>query len=227
VSRGILTSSFLKQQSQQDPSTVSRYVDYVKSLEGNDAPLDVAGFNLILFEPRNSPTSTPIAPEGQPSGHVTVSYEATLVTNSGGGGPITSRPIGRSLSTAATKVDGGGGDDGEGEGGGDTESQCGVISNAIDGRTVDGLGSSVPWTKVLKGRQLFSEVQTIHRLRHSMTMKHNGTSPSSLHGTDDSNDADERLVEDLFALLGCVVHLHCLCCTSVACSLSLNEINVT
>ena len=203
VSRGVLTSSFLKQQPQrEDFSILPRYVDYVKSLGSDDVPLDIGGFNLVLFEPQYSPTSTPSAPGRQPSGQVALSYEAILVTNSGAGGPITTRPIGRSPA-AAKNVDGGGGDDEE-----DTETRCGGISNHIDGSTIDGLGSSVPWTKVPRGRQLFSEVLAKHRHnRHSMGMAQNSTTSSPSNETKDNNDADEGLAEDLFALLRCVARL--------------------
>ncbi|KAF9508311.1 hypothetical protein BS47DRAFT_1366016 [Hydnum rufescens UP504] len=193
VSRGLLTSSFLKQQS--DWNTLTQYIGYAQSLGPGDGPLDVGGFNLVVFEPYTSPTSQPAVPGGQLSEEVILSYEAALVTNSGGGRRITSRPIGR-LIPGPTMEEGPVGNGGEE----DSESRCGGISNAIDGSAVDAMGSSEPWTKLSQGRKLFSEILAKHHHDHDHTM---GMPVTSTASPSEMNDEEnERLAEDLFALLG-------------------------
>jgi uncharacterized protein with NRDE domain len=86
MSRGYLVSYFLQH---PRPSTVQQEIDALISSD-----LKFAGFNLLLF--------TPSASQG-------LSYDATLLTNGGGGNPITSRP--------ATL----------------TERRCGALSNGVDG----------------------------------------------------------------------------------------------
>jgi hypothetical protein len=76
------------------------------ALTGRTTPY--AGFNLLLLEPSSS------AP--------TLTYDALLVSNGGGGGSIESRPLT------------------------DAERACGGLSNGVDGR------GGEEWPKVVQGR---------------------------------------------------------------------------
>ncbi len=76
---------------------------------------DYAGFNLVLFSPSGT--------AGEP-----LSYDGSTVTNSGGGGVITSRPL-------------------------SSEERCvGGVSNGID--TLDGQ----TWPKVVQGRGTLTDL---------------------------------------------------------------------
>ena len=76
-----------------------------------------AGFNLLLLEPSSSASSAS-----------TLAYDAQLVTNGGGGGPIRSRTLT------------------------DAERACGGLSNGIDGHGGD------LWPKVAQGRAELGQV---------------------------------------------------------------------
>lgn len=80
-----------------------------------------AGFNLLLLEPL-APPSAPTADAD------TLAYDARLVSNSGGGGPISSRALT------------------------DAERACGGVSNGVDGRGGD------QWPKVVQGRDELGNV---------------------------------------------------------------------
>ncbi|EKM52111.1 uncharacterized protein PHACADRAFT_128288 [Phanerochaete carnosa HHB-10118-sp] len=77
-----------------------------------------AGFNLLLFGPRASAS----APGG------VLSYDAACVTNRGGGGTITCRPLA------------------------DNERRCGALSNGVEGQGAEA------WPKVCLGSSMFSDV---------------------------------------------------------------------
>lgn len=109
-SRGTLVASFLS----DDPC--GDLTSDAAALTRQTAPY--AGFNLLLLEPQPS-SSAPAS---------TLAYDARLVSNDGGGGPIRSR----------TLTDG--------------ECACGGLSNGIDGRGGD------QWPKVVQGRDELGSV---------------------------------------------------------------------
>lgn len=92
-------------------------------------------------------------------------FDAALVTNSGSSQPITSRRI-------------------EGSG----ERRCGGISNGIDGREVDGLGSRDPWTKVTIGQGLLAGI--LEKRAHLSPLN------------EDDTHREQELIEELMSLLG-------------------------
>jgi len=106
-SRGHLVSSFL----QPDAPELERFVHEFTS----ETPVAFAGFNLLLF----SPSSNADEP---------LSYKASLMTNSGGGGSISARSIE------------------------DEEGRIGGLSNGVD--SLDGR----EWPKVQKGRNALSHL---------------------------------------------------------------------
>ncbi|THH32401.1 hypothetical protein EUX98_g1759 [Antrodiella citrinella] len=108
-SRGQLVSSFLR----PDPSSIT-LTDHVNELIAQKT--SYAGFNLLLLSPTLKTSEN------------TLSFDAVYVTNSGGGGSITARP----LTTA--------------------ERQCGGLSNGIDGH-----GAS-EWPKVEQGTNAFKDI---------------------------------------------------------------------
>lgn len=112
--RGELTSSFLLLDHQK--RDLQNYIRDV--LDRNSS---YAGFNLMLFSPA---VTSPKGAAGGPAW----SYTATLVTNHGGGGTITSRMLSA------------------------TECRCAGLSNGVDG-----LGGE-PWPKVQHGSRLFLDV---------------------------------------------------------------------
>ena len=107
-SRGTLVASFLG-----DPS--GDLTSEAEALTRQTTPY--AGFNLLLLEPSSSAPSTS-----------TLAYDAQLVTNGGGGGPIRSRTLT------------------------DAERACGGLSNGIDGHGGD------LWPKVAQGRAELGQV---------------------------------------------------------------------
>ncbi|KAH8091054.1 DUF833-domain-containing protein [Cristinia sonorae] len=108
-SRGQLVSSFLLP---DPPSTTLE--EHVNKLVVQN--LSYAGFNLLLLSPTNKTSEDAL------------SFDAMYVTNSGGGGKITARPLSAS------------------------ERDCGGLSNGIDGR-----GAS-EWPKVKLGTSAFKEI---------------------------------------------------------------------
>lgn len=84
-----------------------------------------AGFNLLLFAPSQSQT---------------ISYNATLVTNGGGGKSITSRPL---------RAD---------------ERYCGALSNGIDGK------GGNEWPKVKDGITELAKILNHDNGRDEMTL---------------------------------------------------------
>ncbi|KAF8816565.1 DUF833-domain-containing protein [Phlegmacium glaucopus] len=108
TSRGDLVSSFLLSNSEYPLE------DQVCKLVPGDAKF--AGFNLLLLTPTTRQVN---------SGGSTISYESLLVTNHGGGGPLTSRTLSSS------------------------ERSCGALSNGIDGA-----GANL-WPKVQHATESF------------------------------------------------------------------------
>jgi len=111
VSRGQLVTDFL-QPSDSSPGSHSIQQE-IDALTSSDAKY--AGFNLLVF--------TPISSE-------VLSYDATLLTNNGGGNSINARPI--TL----------------------TERRCGAISNGVD------LHGGNEWPKVRHGVEGLNEILT-------------------------------------------------------------------
>ncbi|KAI0786150.1 DUF833-domain-containing protein [Abortiporus biennis] len=111
--RGHLVSSFLLPE--ESETTLQEHVDVI---EHENIPY--AGFNLLLLSPSFNHTEA--------DQHEIVSYEATYVTNSGGGGDIKVRHLQKS------------------------ERICGGMSNGVDGHGADS------WPKVKHGTELFDEV---------------------------------------------------------------------
>ncbi|KAN0129475.1 DUF833 domain containing protein [Lactarius tabidus] len=109
-SRGTLVASFLG-----DPS--GDLTSEAAALTRQTTPY--AGFNLLLLEPLPSSSSASAS---------TLAYDAHLVTNGGGGGPIRSRTLT------------------------DTERACGGVSNGVDGQGGD------LWPKVAQGRAELGQV---------------------------------------------------------------------
>lgn len=102
-SRGHLVSSFLLPEDSGEPST------FAENLTRGAHKKEFAGFNMLLFYPSISGS--------------TFTYDARLVTNSGGGGAISSRPIDNS------------------------ERRVGGVSNGVDS-----LGGAA-WPKVQHGKE--------------------------------------------------------------------------
>ena len=95
--------------------------DQVRNLVPDDAKF--AGFNLLLLTPTTTTTKTPTTPldSGFASSSLTIRYDdSLLVTNHGGGGPVTSRTLSSS------------------------ERSCGALSNGI----IDSADAAALWPKV-------------------------------------------------------------------------------
>ncbi|KLO06270.1 hypothetical protein SCHPADRAFT_910444 [Schizopora paradoxa] len=106
-SRGELVSSFLLPEAHRlahaDSTGEEAVNEYVRALTQHEPPADYAGFNLVLFSPSPAPTSEPSAPvssssapppgRSSPAQAINLSYTASMVTNSGGGGVISARPL--------------------------------------------------------------------------------------------------------------------------------------
>lgn len=104
-SRGHLVSSFL----QPGGPDAAQYTGSLVT----GAPADYAGFNLLLL--------SPLRGAGAEHGNGSIAYDGSLITNSGGGGVITARPLNSD------------------------EKRLGGISNGVDG--VD----AQDWPKVKQG----------------------------------------------------------------------------
>ncbi|KAF8334735.1 NRDE protein-domain-containing protein [Cantharellus anzutake] len=118
VSRGSFAQEYLSHHD-STPSPLLRYLS--EHYDGDTTHLESAGFNFTLFAPKPSRSSG-------------WEYEAALLTNHGGHGRLTYRPISAD------------------------ECHCGGISNAIDGSPVDGLGQTGPWPKTDVGRARFEGI---------------------------------------------------------------------
>ncbi|KAH9924345.1 DUF833-domain-containing protein [Epithele typhae] len=114
-SRGDLTSSFLLPQTPGVP--LSEEIDAFLAANRGRA---YAGFNMLLL----SPSTTPPARPG------TLDLDAALLTNSGGGGALTARPLT------------------------DDERSCGGLSNGL----IDRAPGEPEWPKVQHGRVAFREM---------------------------------------------------------------------
>ncbi|KAI0695299.1 NRDE protein-domain-containing protein [Cytidiella melzeri] len=110
TTRGELTSSFLLSDVQSH--NLQSYLDTVTARNNK-----YAGFNLLLLAPSVS------SPAAQ-----TWAYNASYLTNHGGGGALASRPLT------------------------DAERRCGALSNGVDG-----LGAE-SWPKVQQGSRLFLDI---------------------------------------------------------------------
>ena len=110
TSRGVLISSFLLAPT---PTTHQPLADELAALVPPDARF--AGFNLLLLAPAPTPAPSSL---GENAPRAPISYEGLFVTNHGGGGALTSRPL---------RAD---------------ECACGGISNGVDG------AGGPPWPKV-------------------------------------------------------------------------------
>ena len=116
-SRGTLVAAFLA-----DPRGDLDLAGATTALTAQDAAY--AGFNLLLLEPLSPfPTATgPASATATDTDSATLAYDARLLTNGGGGGPIRARTLS------------------------DDECACGGISNGVDGEGGDA------WPKVVNGR---------------------------------------------------------------------------
>lgn len=116
-SRGTLVAAFLA-----DPRGDLDLAGATTALTAQDAAY--AGFNLLLLEPLSPfPTATgPASATATDTDSATLAYDARLLTNGGGGGPIRARTLS------------------------DDECACGGISNGVDGEGGDA------WPKVVHGR---------------------------------------------------------------------------
>ncbi|KAJ3507481.1 hypothetical protein NLJ89_g6280 [Agrocybe chaxingu] len=114
TSRGSLVSSFLLSQSSHPLE------DEVGKIVPEDA--NYAGFNLLLFAPSPS-----LEADTSDASSMSIRYDALLVTNHGGGGALTSRPL-----QANERI-------------------CGGVSNGVDGAGGD------PWPKVQHATQGFGD----------------------------------------------------------------------
>ena len=126
TSRGTLVSSFLL----SNPRNLASE-DQVRNLVPDDAKF--AGFNLLLLTPTTTTTKTPTTPldSGFASSSLTIRYDdSLLVTNHGGGGPVTSRTLSSS------------------------ERSCGALSNGI----IDSADAAALWPKVQHATEYFPAV---------------------------------------------------------------------
>lgn len=115
-SRGTLVSAFLA-----DPRGDLDLAGATTALTAQDAAY--AGFNLLLLEPLSPfPITGPASTTATDTDSATLAYDARLLTNGGGGGPIRARTLS------------------------DDERACGGISNGVDGEGGDA------WPKVVHGR---------------------------------------------------------------------------
>jgi len=110
-SRGHLVSSFLMPGAPELEQFVHEYT--------SEMPAEFAGFNLLLFSPSTNAEET-------------LSYKASLMTNSGGGGAISVRPFQ------------------------EEENRIGGLSNGVD--SLDGR----EWPKVQKGRNSLSQLLSLN-----------------------------------------------------------------
>jgi hypothetical protein len=169
----------------------------------DEAPVDVGGFNLLLFEPKSdvgatpasslSPTPSSDNPESSPppSEREGVTFGAAHLCNSGTQTALRARPLSPNpntpgVGTVVCCVPG----DLEGSHNHQAIS-FGGLSNAIDGSEQDGLGLTDPWTKVTQGRSMLADILA----------SYSDTDVSK----DDSDNIEKRelhLVEDLMRLLG-------------------------
>ena len=121
TSRGSLVSSFLL----SNPGNLASEDQVRNLIVPDDAKF--AGFNLLLLTPTTTTTTTPLD-----SGFaLTIRYDnSLLVTNHGGGGPVTSRTLSSS------------------------ERSCGALSNGI----IDSPDAAAPWPKVQHATEYFPAV---------------------------------------------------------------------
>jgi uncharacterized protein with NRDE domain len=122
-SRGTLLAAFLA-----DPRGDLNLASATTALTAQDAAY--AGFNLLLLEPLSPlPTTTgPASTTATDTDSATLAYDARLLTNGGGGGPIRARTLS------------------------DDERACGGVSNGVDGEGGDA------WPKVVQGRAALQSI---------------------------------------------------------------------
>lgn len=204
ISRGEYVASFLDPDDRSllssRANSLSEFLDLVVA-KPSESPVDVGGFNLLLFEPKLDAEATPASAIFQtPSSDTlglspssseleSVTFEAALLGNSGTQTAVRARALGSNtpgLGTVVCCV--------PGDRGGDRNHRVisfGGLSNAIDGREQDGLGLTDPWTKVTQGRSMLEDVLA----------SYSDTDVSKYN--DDKLEKEElQLVEDLMRLLG-------------------------
>ena len=180
-------------------NSLSEFLDLVVAKPG-EAPVDVGGLNLLLFEPKfvtedvpTSSTSTSDTPGPLSSSpeRKAVAFEAAQMSNSGTGTAIRARPLssdGPRIGAVVCCVPG------DQDGGHNHQTiSFGGLSNAIDGSDRDGLGLTDPWTKVIRGRGMLENILTSYPDDEMLKV-----------GIDDLEKMELRLVEDLMRLLGYV-----------------------
>jgi len=171
-------------------------------------PVDVGGFNLLLFEPKLAPELAPASslltipgsdPLALPSSSAAaapasraIAFEAAHLCNFGTQTAVRAHPISSDALGAGTAVCRVPGDHDEEHN--HEAISFGGLSNAIDGSDRDGLGLTDPWTKVIQGQSMLEDILTSYL-------------DVDLLKDDDGDILEQKelqLVEDLMNLLGCV-----------------------
>lgn len=169
-------------------------------------PVDVGGFNLLLFEPKLAPELAPASslltitgsdPLALPSSSSSpapasraIAFEAAHLCNFGTQTAVRAHPISSDApeaGAAVCRVD-------HDEENNHEAISFGGLSNAIDGSDRDGLGLTDPWTKVIQGQSMLEDILTSYL-------------DVDLLKDDDGDILEQKelqLVEDLMNLLGCV-----------------------